>query len=234
MDAKDIALIKALGGGGSGSSITVDSELSDTSTNPVQNKVIKAALDGKIQAPETAEVGQTIVVKAVDENGKPTEWEASDMAGGGWELITDVTIDEDGGGGSLIVTKNDNGEDFEYRQCMICLSGTVIDGWPDGATQYFYLHANNTGAGPSASQNLARLTAGAGGTTYKLTIELSIFGGLLRTIACGGQYDNSSLIIRNESPIDTFKSIRVLCFGNSQWVTVPFVAGGRIVIYGRK
>lgn len=27
--------------------ITVDSELSDTSTNPVQNKVVKAALDGK-------------------------------------------------------------------------------------------------------------------------------------------------------------------------------------------
>ena len=187
-----------------------------------------------IPAPETAEVGQTIVVKAVDENGKPTEWEASDMAGGGWELITDVTIDEDGGGGSLIVTKNDNGEDFEYRQCMICLSGTVIDGWPGGASQYFYLHANNTGAGPSASQNLARLAVGAGGTTYKSTIELSIFGGLLRTIARGGQYDNSSLIIRSESPIDTFKSIRVLCFGNSQWVTVPFAAGGRIVIYGRK
>ena len=45
MDAKDIALIKALGGGGSGGSIAVDSELSDTSENPVQNKVIKSALD---------------------------------------------------------------------------------------------------------------------------------------------------------------------------------------------
>lgn len=48
MDAKDIALIKALGGGGSGGSggsITVDSALSATSTNPVQNKVIKSALD---------------------------------------------------------------------------------------------------------------------------------------------------------------------------------------------
>ena len=45
MDAKDIALIKALSGGGSGGSITVDSELSETSTNPVQNKVIKSALD---------------------------------------------------------------------------------------------------------------------------------------------------------------------------------------------
>ena len=45
MDGKDIALIKALGRGGSGGSITVDSELSDTSENPVQNKVIKSALD---------------------------------------------------------------------------------------------------------------------------------------------------------------------------------------------
>jgi len=30
-----------------GGSVTVDSTLSDSSTNPVQNKVIKAALDGK-------------------------------------------------------------------------------------------------------------------------------------------------------------------------------------------
>ena len=49
MNGKDIALIKALGGGSGGSSgggsITVDSTLSATSTNPVQNKVIKAALD---------------------------------------------------------------------------------------------------------------------------------------------------------------------------------------------
>lgn len=32
-----------------------------------------------IPVPSTAEVGQTIVVKAVDENGKPTAWEAVDM-----------------------------------------------------------------------------------------------------------------------------------------------------------
>jgi hypothetical protein len=32
-----------------------------------------------IPAPATAQVGQTIVVKSVDENGKPTEWEAVNM-----------------------------------------------------------------------------------------------------------------------------------------------------------
>lgn len=39
----------------------------------------------------TAEVGQTIAVKSVDANGKPTEWEAVDMPTGGGGL--DATID---------------------------------------------------------------------------------------------------------------------------------------------
>ena len=36
-----------------------------------------------IKPPTTAAVGQTIVVKAVDADGKPTEWEAADMPSGG-------------------------------------------------------------------------------------------------------------------------------------------------------
>ena len=47
MDLFTYAAAKAAGGSGGGSSITVDSILSDESENPVQNKVIKAALDGK-------------------------------------------------------------------------------------------------------------------------------------------------------------------------------------------
>lgn len=34
---------------------------------------------GAVSVPATASVGQTIVVKAVDDSGKPTEWEAADM-----------------------------------------------------------------------------------------------------------------------------------------------------------
>ena len=46
----------------------------------------------------TATVGQTIKVKAVDTNGKPTAWEAVDMATGDaevWEKVCEVTITED-------------------------------------------------------------------------------------------------------------------------------------------
>lgn len=60
-----------------GSSITVDSELSSTSVNPVQNKAVTTALAEKITAPTTAAVGQIIKVKSVDGTGKPTEWEAA-------------------------------------------------------------------------------------------------------------------------------------------------------------
>lgn len=54
-----------------------------------------------IPNPSTASVGQTIVVKSTDENGKPTEWEAVDMASGGGSislpLLYDMTTSEEVG-----------------------------------------------------------------------------------------------------------------------------------------
>lgn len=41
----EIDLGKVVGNDGSGTEIVIDSELSDTSENPVQNKVIKSAID---------------------------------------------------------------------------------------------------------------------------------------------------------------------------------------------
>lgn len=43
-----------------------------------------------------ATVGQTIKVKAVDTDGKPTAWEAVDMTGGGlsWIEVADITTEE--------------------------------------------------------------------------------------------------------------------------------------------
>ena len=49
------------GGSGGGGSVTVDTELSATSENPVQNKVVKAAVDGKISSPSNPTAGQFLV-----------------------------------------------------------------------------------------------------------------------------------------------------------------------------
>lgn len=52
---------------------------------------------GAIPAPASAAVGQTIVVKEVDEEGKPIAWTAADMPSGGraseWELIDSGEIE---------------------------------------------------------------------------------------------------------------------------------------------
>lgn len=43
-----------------------------------------------------ATVGQTIKVKTVDANGKPTAWEAVDMAAGeAWETLAETTLEEE-------------------------------------------------------------------------------------------------------------------------------------------
>lgn len=52
-----------------------------------------------------ATVGQTVKVKAVDTDGKPTAWEAVDMAGGGeekWEKIAEIDFDVDAANDVLV------------------------------------------------------------------------------------------------------------------------------------
>lgn len=66
-------------------------------TEAEKQEIADKVLD-EIPTVETAEVGQTIVVKAIDGNGKPTEWEAADFpSGGGSEkavTIFDETVTE--------------------------------------------------------------------------------------------------------------------------------------------
>ena len=45
-------------------------------------KTVNEIADDKVTRPETAKVGQVLSVKATDESGKPTEFEATDMSGG--------------------------------------------------------------------------------------------------------------------------------------------------------
>lgn len=54
-------------------------------TIALEDIVLKNEVD-YVPVPMAAEVGQVVAVKAVDENGKPTEWEAVDM-GGGYDMV---------------------------------------------------------------------------------------------------------------------------------------------------
>lgn len=70
----------------------------------------------------TATVGQTIKVKAVDADGKPTAWEAVDMATGDtevWELINTLTITEENAVAMFAIDKDSNGKPFSLKKATM-------------------------------------------------------------------------------------------------------------------
>lgn len=75
----------------------------------------------------SAEVGQIIKVKAVDENGKPTEWETAEMAGGDkWELIFSDTK-ENIEVRYIEINKDNEGNPFELKKIRIHLALRALD-----------------------------------------------------------------------------------------------------------
>lgn len=61
--------------------------------NAQDNGAKSVLLDGDaIPVPASASVGQVLSIKAVDENGKPTEWECIDMSGSGSSVPSDEHI----------------------------------------------------------------------------------------------------------------------------------------------
>ena len=89
---------------------------------PVVQTDASYGLGRMIPAPETAEVGQTIVVKAVDENSKPTAWEAVDMASGSgsggstsWVTLLKETLD-----GSVVSWEFTGLDCADVQVCIYC------------------------------------------------------------------------------------------------------------------
>lgn len=85
----------------------------------------------------SATVGQTIKVKTVDTDGRPTSWEAADMAGGSgevWELINTLTITEENAVAMFSIDKDSNGKTFSLKKATMksVLTNTknaALKGW---------------------------------------------------------------------------------------------------------
>lgn len=110
-------------------SIMIESD--DTAT--VQIGKLTADDLGAIPAPETAEVGQVIAVKAVDGSGKPTEWEAVDISGGGgtkeWAKLVDYEFDETNTVGNIELSGLDNLTEFYFKGFKLTHAGTSEGGY---------------------------------------------------------------------------------------------------------
>lgn len=123
-----------------------------------------------------ATVGQTIKVKAVDDNGKPTAWEAVDMAAGGtdvWEELTHFVGTADNPVNSVKQTFPAGAYKKIYIVGHIVLSGTN--------NPFIYIDSDNLGA-PKVFEKQA--TSG----TFRVLIEA--FGTGVSVYVAGRTPDN--------------------------------------------
>ena len=100
-----------------------------TAENPLLNLGIPRGADGQGGGSggtdislglTSATVGQTIKVKAVDVNGKPTAWEAAE-SGEKWEKIAEIIIPDDAEeSNALTIDKDINGQPFSLLKARLC------------------------------------------------------------------------------------------------------------------
>ena len=100
-----------------------------TAENPLLNLGIPRGADGQGGGSggtdislglTSATVGQTIKVKAVDTDGKPTAWEAAE-AGEKWEKIAEIIIPDDAEeSNALTIDKDINGQPFSLLKARLC------------------------------------------------------------------------------------------------------------------
>ena len=100
-----------------------------TAENPLLNLGIPQGADGQGGSSggtdislglTSATVGQTIKVKAVDTDGKPTAWEAAE-SGEKWEKIAEIIIPDDAEeSNALTIDKGINGQPFSLLKARLC------------------------------------------------------------------------------------------------------------------
>ena len=100
-----------------------------TAENPLLNLGIPRGADGQGGGSggtdislglTSATVGQTIKVKAVDTDGKPTAWEAAE-SGEKWEKIAEIIIPDDAEeSNALTIDKDINGQPFALLKARLC------------------------------------------------------------------------------------------------------------------
>lgn len=231
-----------------GSTISVDSTLT-TEGMAADAKAVGDGLAKKLSIPETASVGQTIVVSEVDANGKPTAWAPADLpdlptGGGGsneWKLIRTVTIPEDittdtsgvafkaqSNGGVLFAFDTDeNGESFAITE-MLCeynasctLSNNTIASFRKVATPGYRASGQNT------------VACTIGKTGVKIKGWFKIENGV-QSITFGAYNVGSSLTPLNAYRwVQNIGTIKALSFMFVSGNNDGFEAGSTFTFYGR-
>lgn len=147
-----------------------------------------------------AEVGQTVKITAVDENGVPTAWEPAEIVGGDkWRLISKVTTTE--AVANFSISQDDNGNAFSLKKFF--LTGRLIGA--DGAGQSWLL-IETTSSRKNAKTRINCLPNGAppAGGKKAIAVTGDLIGTRVWSVGTHGSDGSSENTVTGLASFDTY------------------------------
>ena len=154
-----------------------------STTYEIVDEKARNSINEKITIPETASVGQTIKVKTVDENGKPTEWEAVDSSSSGSGGIETVYIcagvNFTNGGA---VSHSDNLSAVGNNYVTFAEAEELYQKWMSGAVNIIAVVKSSLESGGGNTYGkvigMVKSAADSSGSTYDIGFSVSTSSGL--------------------------------------------------------
>ena len=209
-----------------------------TAENPLLNLGIPRGADGQGGGSggtdislglTSATVGQTIKVKAVDTDGKPTAWEAAE-SGEKWEKIAEIIIPDDAEeSNALTINKDLNGQPFSLLKARLCAKFPKYTGGSTIPNVMFAMLNGKTTGNPSPAVYTSLWpkveTARLVGVVYEVDVSgVQVIESVLRS-AGGGWGENMGMY-------GSSSSTYVKYFTDSLWAKpITSIGGTGMLIY---
>ena len=209
-----------------------------TAENPLLNLGIPKGADGQGGGSggtdislglTSATVGQTIKVKAVDTDGKPTAWEAAE-SGEKWEKIAEIIIPDDAEeSNALTINKDLNGQPFSLLKARLCGKFPKYTGGSTIPNVMFAMLNGKTTGNPSPAVYTSLWpkveTARLVGAVYEVDVSgVQVIESVLRS-AGGGWGENMGMY-------GSSSSTYVKYFTDSLWAKpITSIGGTGMLIY---
>ena len=218
-----------------------------TAENPLLNLGIPRGADGQGGGSggtdislglTSATVGQTIKVKAVDTDGKPTAWEAAE-SGEKWEKIAEIIIPDDAEeSNALTIDKDINGQPFSLLKARLCSKFPKYTGGSTIPNVMFAMLNGRANGNPSPAVYTSLWpkveTARLVGAVYEVDVSgVQVIESVLRS-AGGGWGENMGMYGSSSSTYvkyftDSFWAKPITSIGGTGMLIYP---GCKFVLYG--
>ena len=212
-----------------------NASMGGTAENPLLNLGIPRGADGQDGGRDislgltSATVGQTIKVKSVNADGKPTAWEAAE-SGEKWEKIAEIIIPDNAEeSNALTINKDLNGQPFSLLKARLCSKFPKYTGGSTIPNFSFAMLNGRSGGNPSPAVY----------TSLWPKIEAARFTGVVYEVDVSGvQMIESSLRSPNNGWSDNMgmygssNSIYAEYFTDSLWAKpITSIGGTGMLIY---